>query len=259
MAEELVLSRRTRGTGVKGRLSDGFSRCRAARKTGGRTMKRFACILALSLLLLTLAACRGAQTPDAPDAVSAAVSQETSAGPGKAPEDSQSASGSTAAPAGETPDASGAAPEETPGGSSGESEELVPGGTFVPAGEEAEGVLPEWGVTLRVTSASATGLAYVWEQAGGLPEGELSTGTWYEVLRLEGGEWVPQPYLPDNVGWETVALLLPEGGSLDGETDWEWLYGSLPAGEYRFVKEVMLFRGTGDYDTQKLSASFSIE
>ena len=137
--------------------------------------------------------------------------------------------------------------------------ELVPGGTFVPAGEEAEGVPPEWGVTLRVTSASATGLAYVWEQAGGLPEGELSTGTWYEVLRLEGGEWVPQPYLPDNVGWETVALLLPEGGSLDGETDWEWLYGSLPAGEYRFVKEVMLFRGTGDYDTQKLSASFSIE
>ena len=259
MAEELVLSRRTRGTGVKGRLSDGFSRCRAARKTGGRTMKRFACILALSLLLLTLAACRGAQTPDASDAVSAAASRETSAGPGKAPEDSQSASGSTAAPAGETPDASGAAPEETPGGSSGESEELVPGGTFVPAGEEAEGVLPEWGVTLRVTSASATGLAYVWEQAGGLPEGELSTGTWYEVLRLEGGEWVPQPYLPDNVGWETVALLLPEGGSLDGETDWEWLYGSLPAGEYRFVKEVMLFRGTGDYDTQKLSASFSIE
>ena len=222
-------------------------------------MKRFACTLALSLLLLTLAACRGAQTPDAPDAVSAAASRETSAGPGKAPEDSQSASSSTAAPAGETPDASGAAPEETPGGSSGESEELVPGGTFVPAGEEAEGVLPEWGVTLRVTSASATGLAYVWEQAGGLPEGELSTGTWYEVLRLEGGEWVPQPYLPDNVGWETVALLLPEDGSLDGETDWEWLYGSLPAGEYRFVKEVMLFRGTGDYDTQKLSASFSIE
>lgn len=259
MAEELVLSRRTRGTGVKGRLSDGFSRCRAAHKTGGRTMKRFACILALSLLFLTLAACRGAQTPDASDAVSAAASRETSAGPGKAPGDSQSASGSTAAPAGETPDASGAAPEETPGGSSGESEELVPGGTFVPAGEEAEGVLPEWGVTLRVTSASATGLAYVWEQAGGLPEGELSTGTWYEVLRLEGGEWVPQPYLPDNVGWETVALLLPEGGSLDGETDWEWLYGSLPAGEYRFVKEVMLFRGTGDYDTQKLSASFSIE
>ena len=210
-------------------------------------MKRFACILALSLLFLTLAACRGAQTPDAPDAVSAAASREASAGPGKAPEDSQSASGSTAAPAGETPDASGAAPEETPGG------------TFVPAGEEAEGVLPEWGVTLRVTSASATGLAYVWEQAGGLPEGELSTGTWYEVLRLEGGEWVPQPYLPDNVGWETVALLLPEDGSLDGETDWEWLYGSLPAGEYRFVKEVMLFRGTGDYDTQKLSASFSIE
>ena len=222
-------------------------------------MKRFACILALSLLFLTLAACRGAQTPDAPDAVSAAASREASAGPGKAPEDSQSASGSTAAPAGETPDASDAAPEETPGGSSGESEELVPGGTFVPAGEEAEGVLPEWGVTLRVTSASATGLAYVWEQAGGLPEGELSTGTWYEVLRLEGGEWVPQPYLPDNVGWETVALLLPEDGSLDGETDWEWLYGSLPAGEYRFVKEVMLFRGTGDYDTQKLSASFSIE
>ena len=179
-------------------------------------MKRFVWILAVSLLILSLAACRAGQTP---------------------------AAGSSGS--GETADAADGSAAPVSGEGSG-------GGT-------SEGVLSDWGVTLRVTQASATGLSYVWEQAGGLPEGELSTGTWYEVLRLEGGEWVPQPYLPDNVGWETVALLLPEGGSLDGETDWEWLYGSLPAGEYRFVKEVMLFRGTGDYDTQKLSASFSIE
>lgn len=127
------------------------------------------------------------------------------------------------------------------------------------SGESGEGVLPDWGVTLRVTSASASGLSYVWEQSGAPPEGELSTGTWYEVRRLEGGEWVPQPYQLEDVGWDTVAILLPEDGSLDGEADWEWLYGALPAGEYRFVKEVMFQSGTGDYDTEQISAPFTVE
>ena len=179
-------------------------------------MKRFVWILAVSLLILSLAACRAGQTP---------------------------AAGSSGS--GETADAADGSAAPVSGEGSG-------GGT-------SEGVLSDWGVTLRVTQASATGLSYVWEQAGGLPEGELSTGTWYEVRRLEGGARTPLPYQLDNVGWDAVAILLPEDGSSEGEADWEWLYGSLPAGEYEFVKEVMLLRAPGDYDKQEICVPFTVE
>ena len=42
-------------------------------------------------------------------------------------------------------------------------------------------------------------------------------------------------------------------------TDWEWLYGELESGEYVIYKEVMDFRGTGDYDTKEYSVKFRVE
>ena len=42
------------------------------------------------------------------------------------------------------------------------------------------------------------------------------------------------------------------------EIDWNWLYGELPAGKYRIGKEIMDFRGTGDYDTSIYFAEFEI-
>ena len=43
------------------------------------------------------------------------------------------------------------------------------------------------------------------------------------------------------------------------DVNWEWLYGELPAGEYRIGKEIMNFRGAGDYDTEMLYAGFVID
>lgn len=63
-----------------------------------------------------------------------------------------------------------------------------------PVSAEEKGELSDWGVTLSVTSASASGLSYVWERSGGTAEGELSTGSWYDVRRLENGEWTALPY-----------------------------------------------------------------
>ena len=41
--------------------------------------------------------------------------------------------------------------------------------------------------------------------------------------------------------------------------DWTKLYGELPAGEYRIAKEIMNFRGGGDFDTKTFYAEFTIE
>lgn len=127
------------------------------------------------------------------------------------------------------------------------------------SGEEAEGRLEDWGVTMTVTEADASGAVCVWERSGGSPSGELSTGSWFDVQKLEDGEWTSVPYAIDNVGWTAEAILLPEDDVLEQPAAWEWLYGELPAGEYRFVREVMDFRETGNYDVEQIAAGFTVE
>jgi hypothetical protein len=51
---------------------------------------------------------------------------------------------------------------------------------------------------------------------------------------------------------------LASGDASEKVVDWNWIYGSLDAGEYRLVKDISNFRGTGDYDTYYLAAEFTI-
>jgi hypothetical protein len=40
--------------------------------------------------------------------------------------------------------------------------------------------------------------------------------------------------------------------------DWGWLYGALPSGQYRIGKEIMNFRGAGDFDKSMAYAEFTV-
>ena len=53
--------------------------------------------------------------------------------------------------------------------------------------------------------------------------------------------------------------MIPKDNVTEWEIDWEWLYGTLPTGKYRLGKEIMDFRGPGDYDTQIIYAEFEIK
>lgn len=129
-------------------------------------------------------------------------------------------------------------------------------------GEEAEaGQEDEWGLTLRAESVGATGCTIVFIQHGGAPTGELTSGTWYRIEKKEGDEWVEMPYaqgIGDEIGWNDVAWCIPDEGSVSFEENWGFLYGELPSGNYRIVKEIMDFRGTGDYDKKWYYAEFSL-
>lgn len=46
---------------------------------------------------------------------------------------------------------------------------------------------------------------------------------------------------------------------IEWNVDWEWLYGEFPTGKYRLGKEIMDFRGTGNYDTAIYYTEFEIE
>ncbi len=121
-----------------------------------------------------------------------------------------------------------------------------------------------WGLTLSVKDVTQTGCTVVYEQHGGAPSGvELNTGSWYRIDKKEQDEWVAVPYAEGvggdmDIAWDDVAWIIPLEGSAEFEENWSYLYGELPPGTYRIIKEITDFRGTGDYDEKEYDAEFLI-
>ncbi len=117
------------------------------------------------------------------------------------------------------------------------------------------------GITLTAENITPTNATLKCTQSGGEPTGELQTGSWYilESWTLENG-WNEMPYaIEGEIGWTAEAWMIPFEDTCEWEIDWEWLYGVLPAGKYRIGKEIMDFRGSGDYDRQVIYAEFEIQ
>lgn len=129
--------------------------------------------------------------------------------------------------------------------------------------QETDDVLQEspdngLGIMLSATDVTSDGMTLVCTQSGGSPTGELSTGPWYELEILKDGQWIAAPIYAE-VCWEDIAWVIPQEDTTQWEINWTWIYGTLPAGEYRISKEIMDFRQTGDFDTCKSYACFTIE
>lgn len=116
----------------------------------------------------------------------------------------------------------------------------------------------DWGVSMDAKDVTPDGMTLVCSQSGGNPTGELSTGAWYEIERLTDGQWQQVPVYAE-VCWEDIAWIIPAEGSTEWQVSWAWIYGSLEPGDYRIAKEIMDFRQTGDYDTCRSYAYFTIE
>lgn len=117
----------------------------------------------------------------------------------------------------------------------------------------------KWGVTLAVENVTPSGATLKCIQSGGEITGELNTGSrfiiekWSQEMGWQEAPCFCEPY------WTMEAWLIIKDGTSEWEVDWERLYGELPAGKYRIGKEIMDFRGTGDYDKQMYYAEFTIE
>lgn len=117
----------------------------------------------------------------------------------------------------------------------------------------------DWCVSLEAVNITPKGLTIACHQMGGAFM-ELSTGSYYVIQRLEDTGFVDVEYLPQehDVAWTSEALVIFKDATTTWDVDWEWLYGELPVGEYRIGKEIMNFRGPGDYDTEMIYAHFKI-
>lgn len=118
---------------------------------------------------------------------------------------------------------------------------------------------PDWGLALSAHKVSVSGLTLVCTQSGGNLTGELETGSEYKLLVLKDGIWQDVPTVIETYAWTGIGYVVPKNDSVKYEIDWEWLYGKLPAGNYRITKEFWDFRETGDYDTFNYWADFEIK
>lgn len=131
-------------------------------------------------------------------------------------------------------------------------------------GEKSEGEMvadegfPNWGLALSVKDVTESGLTLVCTQSGGELTGELQTGSDYKLIVLKEA-WEDVPTIIEEYGWNMLAYMVAKDDVTEFEIDWKWLYGNLPAGTYRLVKDFTEFRETGDYDDFSYWVEFEIK
>lgn len=111
-------------------------------------------------------------------------------------------------------------------------------------------------ISVKEGSLSPQGLTLVFTNQSGV------TGVYGEGFFLEkkiDGEWYEVPVQEEEYGFPDIGYELPPNETEDFTIDWEWLYGTLEAGEYRIVIQVLNVREPGDYDNYYLSAEFNIK
>ncbi|MGI6707280.1 MAG: immunoglobulin-like domain-containing protein [Clostridia bacterium] len=114
------------------------------------------------------------------------------------------------------------------------------------------------GVTMTVKqgTVSSTQLTVIIENRSG---SDCIFGEFFDLEKKINGVWHKLPVTFDgDYGFNSIGYDLPPEESREWTVDWEWLYGSLEAGEYRIVKDILDFRDAGDYDTYYLAAEFII-
>jgi hypothetical protein len=128
------------------------------------------------------------------------------------------------------------------------------------AGCVEEEIDDPWGIQLKATEITPTGMTLVCKQLGGEPTGELLTGSYLVLEESINGQWVPVEMTPSEYerAWTDEAWIIPMNDTVEWKTDWEWVYGELPDGNYRIGKEIMDFRSAGDYDKKMYYASFKV-
>jgi hypothetical protein len=115
-------------------------------------------------------------------------------------------------------------------------------------------------VTLTAENVTPTGLTLVCRAAADSDTSELQTGSAFVLQKRTDAGWVDVESLQkeSEVIWISVAWLIPKGETTRWDVTWDWLYGELAAGEYRIGKEIVNFRGLGDYEQTTAYATFEV-
>jgi hypothetical protein len=111
-------------------------------------------------------------------------------------------------------------------------------------------------LTLKKETLSDKGLTVIFQNKSD----KLCTyGEHFWLEKKINDKWYQVPVsIKDNYAFTDIGYSVASGQESEWKVNWNWLYGSLDAGEYRIIKNALDFRKTGDYSTYFLTAEFTI-
>lgn len=115
------------------------------------------------------------------------------------------------------------------------------------------------GVTMTVKEGTITptNLILVFKNSS---SSECAYGEFFSLEKKINEVWYQVPVTIDgDYGFHSIGYGLSSGDHIEYKVDWNWLYGSQEPGEYRIIKDILDFRGTGDFDKYYLAAEFILE
>ena len=101
-------------------------------------------------------------------------------------------------------------------------------------------------VTMALSDVTPTGAVVTIQDCNPEP---FVYGEWYVIEQEKDGLWYEVKTKINDYGFNEIGWLTDENGTLTMNVDWAWLYGKLPAGHYRILKQA---------GTQIISAEFDV-
>ena len=123
---------------------------------------------------------------------------------------------------------------------------------------------PNWGITLSAQDVSSTGLTLIINQSDRELLGDLFVGESYRLAVLTGDTWRLVDELPlqedeSARSWPSIANVISEGSSMKFDIRWNLIYGELPVGTYRLIKEISGLKDAENYGSFEYWVEFTIK
>lgn len=99
----------------------------------------------------------------------------------------------------------------------------------------------DWGLTLTVDDVTPTGIVLVMNQSGGNYRGQIEYCSCLTLQVRSGDSWVDVPYAHENIACNLDPDNVPANAMTRMVENWEYRYGALPSGHYRYVKKFTEF------------------
>lgn len=90
-------------------------------------------------------------------------------------------------------------------------------------------------VSISISDISLTGATIIIKDTNKNP---YTYGQWYKIEKQINGKWYEVKTIIENYGFNSIGYLPDKNNEIKFIMNWEWLYGHLPLGSYRIIKEV---------------------
>lgn len=113
-----------------------------------------------------------------------------------------------------------------------------------------------YGLEIQEDTLTETGATFLIHNRS---QKEIEYGDSYHLSQLKDDNWADVSYVIENWGFHDIAYNIPSGQTATVTIDWEWLYGSLPAGTYLLTKTINVPKSDGTYAFIELGVHFELK